>query len=321
MLPSRQRRGSGEDAERQRPVSKRFEIVFLGTGSPLANPDRCGAGNVVVAGDTNVLVDCGWGAARRLVPSGVRPNLIDTALFTHMHTDHMTDVPDFLFQRWTYGAQTPLRVYGPEGTQEMIDGFLLALRRDIGFRIEHHGDKLHPDGIRVEVTEVPTAASPELFLEVGGVRFESFEVDHFPVVPAFGFRVTFDERVVVLSGDTSLCDSLAAAARGADMLVCEAINLPMMEQRVTALKAMKMTREAGLLGDVPSYHIATHQVAELARDAGVGEVVLTHVIPPITNDPAQVAAFMAGFSDIYTGPVHVAHDTERIPVVKRGAAD
>ncbi len=137
-------------------------------------------------------------------------------------------------------------------------------------------------------------------------------------MPAFGYRLSFDGRVAVLSGDTSLCDSLAHAARGADMLVCEAMNLPMMEQRIAALKAAGMTRESGLLSDVPSYHIATDQIAALARDAGVGEIVLTHIIPPITNDPAQVAAFGAGMSDVYTGPIRVAHDTERLPVVKRG---
>lgn len=300
-------------------MSERFEVVFLGTGSPLANPDRCGAGNVVVAGDTHVLVDCGWGAARRLTPSGVRPNVIDTALFTHMHTDHMTDFPDFLFLRWVGGAQTPLRVYGPEGTQEMVDGFLLALRRDIGFRLAHHGDKLHPDGIRVEVTEVPATPAPQAFLDINGLVFESFEVDHFPVVPAFGYRVSFDGRVVVLSGDTSLCDSLAAASRGADMLVCEALNLPMTEQRIAAVKSVGMLREAGLLEDVPSYHITTSEIAALARDAGVGEVVLTHVIPSITNDAGQVAAFSAGMSETYGGPIRVARDTERVPVVKRGS--
>lgn len=298
-------------------MSDRFEVVFLGTGSPLGNPDRCGAGQVVVGGDTHVLVDCGWGAARRLTPAGVRPNVIDTAVFTHMHTDHMTDVPDFLFLRWTAGATKPLKVYGPEGTAEMIEGFLLALRRDIGFRIAHHGDKLHPDGIKVVVTELPTTTAPHKFLELDGLLFESFEVDHFPVVPAFGYRATFGGRVVVLSGDTSFCDSLLEASRGADMLVCEALNLPMMTQRIEAVKAMGMTREAGLLSDVPSYHIATDQIARLALDAGVGEVVLTHVIPPITNDPGQVAAFSAGMSDVYSGPIRVAHDTERIPVVKR----
>lgn len=300
-------------------MAERFEIVFLGTGSPLGNPDRCGAGQVVVAGDTHVLVDCGWGAARRLTPAGIRPNVIDTALFTHMHSDHITDFPDFLFLRWTAGATVPLKVYGPQGTREVVDGFMMALRQDIGFRIEHHGDKLHPDGIRVDVTEVPATPAASRVFDAAGLLVESFEVDHYPVVPAFGYRVSFDGRTAVLSGDTSLCDSLASASRGVDMLVCEALNLPMMDQRIGALKAAGRTREAGLFGDVPSYHITTEQVATLAASSAVGEVVLTHIIPPISNDAAQVAAFTAGMEQIYTGPLRVAHDTERVSVTKRGS--
>ena len=271
----------------------RFEVVFLGTGSPLANADRCGAGNVVVAGDQHVLVDCGWGAARRLIPSGVRPGDIDVALFTHMHTDHMTDVPDFLFLRWTGGATKPLRVFGPEGTQEMIDGFLMALRRDIGFRQAHHGDKLHPDGIRVEVTEVPVSKGPEKFLELEGARFESFEVDHFPVVPAFGYRVRFDDRSAILSGDTAFCESLVNASQGADMLVCEAMNVPMLEQLRQVLAAAGRVREAGLVGDIPSYHIATTEIAELARRA----VDLAGGARMVYRNPRQ--AFSVGATKVF----------------------
>lgn len=300
-------------------MTSNFEIVFLGTGSPLPSMDRCGAGNVVVGGDTNVLVDCGWGAARRLRPSGVIPSSIDVALFTHMHTDHMTDFPDFLFQRWTAGARVPLRVYGPDGTQEMVDGFMMALRRDIGFRQAHHGDKLHPDGIKVEVTELPTTAAATGFLKLEGLTFESFEVDHFPVVPAFGYRVAYDDRTAVLSGDTSFCESLATASQGADMLVCEAMNVPMMEQVQAMLRLAGRTREADLMGDVPSYHIATIEIAGLAAKAGVGEVVLSHIIPPIPNDSEQEKTFMEGMSALYGGPIRVARDMQRIPVTKRGS--
>lgn len=298
-------------------MAERFEVVFLGTGSPLPSPDRCGSGTVIVAGDTYVLVDCGWGAARRLLPSGVRPNAIDTALFTHMHTDHITDFPDFLFQRWTGGAQRPLHVYGPEGTRETVEGFLMALRRDIGFRLAHHGEKLHPDGATVEVTELAVRDSPQLFLELSGLRLESFEVDHAPVVPALGYRAVFDGRSLVLSGDSAWCESLLNAARGADMLVCEALNAPMIEQRIALLRSMGMTREAGLLADVPSYHIATTEVARLAHDAAVGEVVLTHLVPPIGNDATQVERFTAGMAETYAGPIRVAHDTLRLPVTRR----
>lgn len=291
-----------------------LEVVFLGTGSPLPSADRCGAGAVIVAADTPpVLVDCGWGSARKLIPSGVQPFRINTAIFTHMHSDHITDVPDFLFLRWVTGATTPLKVYGPEGTQEMIDGFLMALRRDIGFRIAHHGDKLHPDGIKVEVTEITASESASEFLRVGDLSLEVFLVDHFPVVPAFGFRATYEGKSVVFSGDTSKCDSLIEASRGADMLVCEALNTTMLDRAITALKP-NSPRQAGNLQDVPSYHITTIEVAETARDADVREVVLTHVIPSIVSQDPMEALFVQGMSEIYSGRIRVARDTQRIAV-------
>lgn len=248
------------------------------------------------------------------------PSAIDTAIFTHMHTDHITDVPDFLFLRWTSGATRPLRVYGPEGTREMMDGFMMALRRDIHFRQEHHGDKLHPAGIQVEVTEVPVTPSPEKFLSLDGLSVESFEVNHFPVVPAFGYRLQFDGRTLVMSGDTTFCESLLHASQGADVLVCEALNVAMLEERRTFLKAIGRDLQAALFGDVPSYHIPTAEVARLAASAGIGKLVLTHLIPPIPNDGPDVQAFVSGMSDIYAGPIHVARDAERIAVESRGGA-
>lgn len=297
-------------------MAERFEVVFLGTGSPLLSADRCGAGNVIVAGDTNVLVDCGWGAARKLVPAGVRPPTIDVAIFTHMHTDHITDVPDFLFLRWAGGAARPLRVYGPEGTQEMVDGFLMAIRRDIGYRLAHHGEKMSPDGIKVEVTEIPATAEPRQFFDEAGLKIESFEVNHFPVVPALGFRATYDGRTVVLSGDTTYCDELRDASRGADMLVCEGMNVPMLEEQIERIRPA-FPHQAAMLSDVPSYHIPTPEIARLAAEADVGEVVLSHLIPPIANDPTAEAAFIQGMSDVYGRKITIARDTQRFSVTKR----
>ena len=98
-------------------------------------------------------------SARRLFAAGVFPMTVDTVCFTHMHSDHITDVPDFLIMRWAGGAQKPLTVYGPEGTQRMIDGFLAAMADDIRFRFAHHGDKLSQEGIKTIVHEVP--ATPD----------------------------------------------------------------------------------------------------------------------------------------------------------------
>jgi ribonuclease Z len=290
-----------------------LEVVFLGTGSPLPSADRCGAGQLIVAGATNVLVDCGWGSARKLIPSGVQPARVDTALFTHMHSDHITDFPDFMFLRWVTGATKPLKVYGPEGTREVIETFMLALRQDIGFRIAHHGEKLHPDAMKVDITELPTTSAPKQFVEIGGLALEAFEVDHYPVVPAFGFRARYEGKTVVFSGDTKKCDMLLEASRGADMLVCEALNMSMLNRTIDALKP-SAPLQAGNLEDVPSYHITTMEVAELAREAGVREVVLTHVIPTIPSQDPMETAFVQGMAEVYGGTIRVARDTMRVAV-------
>jgi len=78
--------------------------------------------------------------------------------------------------------------------------------------------------------------------------------------------------------------------------------------------------QASLFGDVPSYHISTDEVAKLAKRAGVGKLVLSHLIPPIPNDGPEVQAFTQGMAALYDGPIHVACDTERIPVEKGGTA-
>lgn len=293
-----------------------FDIVFLGTGSPLPSPDRCGCGHVVVAGDQNVLVDCGYGAARRLMPSGIAPSSIGTAVFTHMHTDHITDLPDFLNLRWTTGATTPLKVYGPTGTKKMVDGFLMALEDDIRFRTAHHPGKLHPDGIRVEVTEIPATPDASSFATSAGLTLESFEVDHFPVVPALGYRFQFDGRRAVLSGDTSMCDSLLAAATGADLLVSDALNPILFQQYIEVVRPVRPSA-ASVLEDAPSYHIHTDEVARLARDAAVGKLVLSHLLPNLPNNAEMEAQFAAGMSDVYPGPIHIARDTQRIAVEAR----
>jgi ribonuclease Z len=101
------------------------------------------------------------------------------------------------------------------------------------------------------------------------------------------------------------------------MLVCEALNLPMLEQRIAALRTMGMALQASLFEDIPSYHIATPDIAKLAKSAGVGELVLSHLIPPISNEAAAVQGFVQGMNAIYGGSIRVAQDMQRIAVTAR----
>ena len=290
-----------------------MELILLGTGSPLPSANRCGAGTVIISGDSAVLVDCGWGAARRLVASGVALDRINTVFFTHMHSDHITDLPDLMMMRWTLGGATaPLTIYGPEGTREAVEGFRAGLNPDVRYRVAHHGSKLSRDGIEVVVYETPATAAVSHVATVGDIAVGAFEVDHRPVVPALGFRVEARGKSAVLSGDTKRCDALVQASKGADLLVSEALHLDMMRDRINLARKNGNERIAGILEDACNYHAPTLDVAEMARDAGVPRLVLSHLIPPIPDEGAVVDQFVAGMADVFPGPILVARDMQRL---------
>lgn len=292
-----------------------MEITLLGTGSPLPSGNRCGAGQLVVSDGNAVLIDCGWGAARRLIATGFPLGTIDHLFFTHMHSDHITDLPDFLMMRWTMGGSTtPLTIYGPEGTREAVEGFRSALNPDIRYRFAHHGEKLSRDGIEVIVHEVPATAAVSHITTANGIDVGSFEVDHRPVVPALGFKVQARGRSVVFSGDTVKVQSLVDAAKGADMLISEAVHLGLMQDRIAMLKAASQDRMAGILEEACAYHAPTMDVAEMAREAGVGRLVLSHLIPPIPNDGPTVDRFIEGMGEIYKGPLTVGQDMQKLTI-------
>lgn len=292
-----------------------MELILLGTGSPLPSGNRCGAGNLITSGDSTVLVNCGWGAARRLIASGVPLGKVNTIFFTHMHSDHITDLPDLMMMRWTLGGATaPLTIYGPEGTREAVEGFRAGLNPDVRYRFAHHGEKLSREGIEVIVHETPATGAVSHVATVGDITVGAFEVNHRPVVPALGFRVEARGKSVVLSGDTKRCDTLVQASKGADVLVSEALHLGMMQDRINLARKNGNERVVGILEDACNYHAPTRNVAEMARDAGVPRLVLSHLLPPIPDEGAVVDEFVAGMSDIYPGPILVARDMQRITV-------
>jgi ribonuclease Z len=291
-----------------------FEIVLLGTGSPLPNPERCGAGQVIIAGDTRVMVDVGWGATRRLFAAGIPAPMIDVVCYTHLHSDHISDTADLLIMRWAGGAQKPLEIYGPVGTKAMMDGFLAAMSADIGYRFAHHPGKLSKEGIVCNVHEVPATADRSRIAEIGGLTIDAFEVDHFPVVPALGFRFERGGKSLVLSGDTKKCDNLVRAARDADMFVSEAMNAGMFKIMIQNLRNMGNEHTASVMEDVPSYHSTTLEVAEMARDAGVKHLVLSHLLPTPPSEGPIVDNFTNGMAEIYSGPITVGRDLQRFSI-------
>src|SRR4051812_11646283 len=130
-----------------------MKITLLGTGSPIPDPNRAGPSTLVTTPTASVLVDTGRGVLLRLTAAGLLPPMLTAVLMTHLHSDHITDLNDVITTHWVMSpVPTPLRIYGPPGLQQVVDGTLAMLGLDIGYRLAHHADLTQ--GPMLDVTEV-----------------------------------------------------------------------------------------------------------------------------------------------------------------------
>ena len=273
-----------------------IEVVLLGTGSPIPDPLRAGPSTLVQAGGHRFLVDCGRGVLMRTAAVGVGPNQLTATLLTHLHSDHLTDLNDVITTRWiTTFAPSPLAVFGPAGTAEIVEGIRASLRPDVRYRLAHHED------LDWEPPVVVTEVSDGLVFEADGVRVVAAPTDHRPVQPTLGYRVAHGGHAVVLAGDTVPCAGLDLLAEGADVLVCTVI-------RDDIIRAIGLPR----LVDVCDYHSTVTQAAETAKRAGISTLVLTHCVPPVA--PGAEDEWRAIAAAAFDGEIIVAADLDRVSV-------
>jgi ribonuclease Z len=215
----------------------------------------------------------------------VRGEAIGAVFLTHLHSDHIGELGEFNLQTWAAGRSGPMRVYGPDGVSDVVQGYTQAYAADTRFRVAHHGPALLPPerATMVAIPVLPDGAGAARILDEDGVVVTAFVVAHDPVKPAFGYRFDYGGRSVVVSGDTRPCPNLVEHARGADVLVHEAQANALVRIMETAARDTGEARVAKILGDIPSYHSDPADVAREAVTAGVRLLVLTHLTPPPDN--------------------------------------
>lgn len=143
-------------------------LVMLGTGTPNADPDRSGPAVAVVRAGRSYLIDAGPGVVRRAAAaaalhadSALQPRNLRTLFLTHLHSDHTVGLPDLILSAWTLERDVPLEVYGPPGTQAMVDHLLAAYAADIRNRIDGL-EPANPTGYQVRVHEIAPARSSRM---------------------------------------------------------------------------------------------------------------------------------------------------------------
>lgn len=301
-------------------TSPDLTVVLCGTGGPLADPQRAGACTAIIAAGHVMLVDVGPGSFETLDLANVPTAAVSTIFLTHFHSDHIGDLGEAATQSWIAGRKEVLDVYGPPGTTRVVDGFASAYAQDADARNLHHGDVYLPRGLAApRGHDVPLGEAAESDAEVwnrDGIRVTMFRVNHDPVRPAVGYRFDYRGRSVVVSGDTRKSADLIAHAKGVDILVHEALARQIFGRAIAVAKALGNERLAKLANDATEYHTTPIEAAEVARDAGVHTLVLSHMVPAPPNWLLE-RRFLSGMSDVFKGEIVAGRDGMRFTLAAK----
>lgn len=288
-----------------------IHAFLCGSGSPLPDADRAGPCIGVIAGHDAFVFDTGSGSVRKLLRMGFPAEKLQAAFLTHLHSDHFDGLGELLLQAWIGGSRNaPLPVYGPEGVAEVVGGLRQAYDIDHEFRIAHHGPKIaRPAGYGGAPFVIPEPqGSPPVATvwERDGLRIMAIRVNHMPVRPAFGYRIDYRGRSLVISGDTAYSPDLARAASGADVLFHEALQPRLLKDMEQALDRRGRRGAAQIMRDIPGYHTTPEDAARVAKAAGVRALVLYHLVPAVPR--AIEPAFLGNARSVFDGDLEVGRD-------------
>lgn len=273
-----------------------LRVTLLGTGSPIPDPHRAGPATLIQTDDTVVLVDAGRGVLLRLAAAGVPAAGIDAVLLTHLHSDHICDLNDVVTTAWVTAPEArPLVVYGPPGTRAVVEGMSAMLAPDVSYRLAHHEDLTGPPDLQVHEIE-PGAA-----LTVGDLAVSVGRTDHRPVEPTVGYRVEHRGAVAVLGGDGIACASLDELCRDADVFVQTVVR----DDLIRPIGYQRFT-------DILDYHSSVSSAAQTAARAGVGTLVMTHMVP--APAPGSEHEWCDLAAEHFDGVVVLGSDGQVIPV-------
>jgi ribonuclease BN (tRNA processing enzyme) len=278
--------------------ARRTRLILLGTGGgPRPRTNRVASAQVIIVNNSAYVVDCGDGVARQLVAVGVPLTQVRHILVTHHHSDHNADYGNLILGAWTVGLERRLDTWGPPPLEKITRLFFEMNAYDINMRVADEGKPSLAPLVRAHEL---TTSGPVFNDET--VKVTTVVVPHPPVEPAFAFRFDTTDRSIVISGDTAPSDNLIQLARGADVLVHEAMYLPAIDRLVA-----RVPNATRLKQHILASHTAAEDAGRVAQAAGAKLLVLSHLIPaddPTITDEMWIKAARVHFR----GPVIVGKD-------------
>lgn len=285
------------------------KVVTLGTfGGPVVTLERAQTSNALIVNNRIYLIDAGYGVSRQLRAAGYDLRRVDNIFITHNHDDHNSEWGTLMGLAWSTGRRSDIHVWGPAGTESMLQGYLQYFAPNARIRMaDTKGLRRPEDMFRAH----DFAGSGQVFKD-DLVTVTAVENCHFnpgsdggarPSDKSYALRFQTPDKVVVFSGDTGKCEAMTEFARGADLLIHEVVDLPGIEAVLN--RELPPVLAKGLYQHMVEDHTTAEDVGRLAQAAGVREVVLTHLIPG-RGEPDAV--YLEPLRKHYKGPARVARD-------------
>lgn len=282
------------------PQDTKTQLVILGTGTPIINPDRSGPSVAVVVNGSAYLVDFGPGVVRRAAAAArdkhitaLTPKNLKVVFATHLHSDHTAGLSDLYLTPAVEGRPGALELYGPPGIADMARHIQAAYVKDVDIRVHglEHGNA---DAYHINTHEI----HPGVVYKDSNVEVTAFAVAHGTWDFSYGYRFDTADRSIVISGDTAPTPAIARACNGCDLLVHEVYSTAWFQQRTPAWQKYHST-----------FHTSTTALAEIANAAKPKKLLLYHQLFRPQDDVDKVLIDELRKAG-YSGPVTSAHDLD-----------
>ncbi|MEM7272633.1 MAG: MBL fold metallo-hydrolase [Actinomycetota bacterium] len=276
-------------------------VTITGTGTPLATADRAGAGVLVRHGDTHLQFDAGRATVNRLIAAGSSPADLTALFLTHYHSDHLVGLQDVVLSHWTmdvYNEAEVLPILAPNGpTSRFCERMLDLWDDDLEVRALHNHRDPRP---KIDLRGFDTPEEPTTVWSNAEVRVLAAPVRHEPIIGAVGYRIETPDGVVAISGDTVVCDEVAAFAAGADVVVYEALRMDVIARRPPDKRY------------IMHYHADTRLIGKQMAELDIPVVMLTHLIPAPSNDAEKQPFIDEVREGGYRGTLMVCDDLDTV---------
>jgi ribonuclease Z len=248
-----------------------MKIILLGTGGPRPDPIREGPSSLLTIGKEKILIDSGRGASSRIVQSGTQITEIDYIFITHHHFDHVSGLGDVIFSSWNKARNKTIKIFGPNGTKEMVNTVFEVYKRDIWYRLNETKlttEKLMDMRDMIQVIDV----NPGIIFKSDNWRVRAEYVDHGHRLglsqsewPCLAYRFEIDDKCVTFSGDVAYGPEIINIAKSSDILVlCCYYSIDELIE-----KDLKF---------IAKYVLASSDTAgKIAAESGVKKLVLNHI--------------------------------------------